>query len=420
MYRQVPLRFHDPDSHEGIDIEHLVLGYNIGPTGSSQDRFRDRLLAKPTLDLGEYRFGAVYDWIEVFIDTGKHRAAGQHHNRLKKLAEAYGGFSGLTVYDKRRRLGVSGQQIVVRLFDPEPSGLRLALLSFLRDHCAPSTKLSSVVVTGLELSLDVYPNLGGPIPAINYATRRMLMNELLVKHCIVNEAFAGKSRMPRFHFMRDGRGTTPKLVGKPRGKLATKLALEARDRQMSVEELSARIPKLHSQPFSDATWYFGAQDERLMYRCMNKLIDKQDGRTHTTLPIEQTRARIEVALMDETPLDRVGPHQAGIGMISDLADRPLQKFNQFFQFAFPTFAPSKDDPSLPDAEEWAIFAKTGVAGLQMKQDADDLYWERRKALRARKRGDVLSSHKAMKFSKLNDKVAKAIRRLDERWERDWE
>ena len=56
----------------------------------------------------------------------------------------------------------------------------------------------------------------------------------------------------------------------------------------------------------------------------------------------------------------------------------------------------------------------------MKQDADDLYWERRKALRARKRGDVLSSHKAMMFSKLNDKVAKAIRRLDQRWERDWE
>lgn len=277
MNKHIPLIFNDHSKYAPIDPEHLCLHYTIKPNGLSQPRVRDQLVALPKVDLSEYEFRAAYDWIEIFVETNNRHQARNLQPYLEKLNRTCRAFSACSVLSPARKKYFTGRGFVIRVQNPQPEGLRLLLRAFLRERCQPSMSPSKVRVTGLELSIDIAPRRTLHFESQNYIVRRMLMKELLVKHCFVNEAFLEGDRLPRFHFRRAGRKHTPKIISKPRGAVAARLAVEAAELGIPSETLGARLPKLHKQPFLDATWYFGDRAEQLYFRCMDKTDDHRNG-----------------------------------------------------------------------------------------------------------------------------------------------
>ena len=152
---------------------------------------------------------------------------------------------------------------------------------------------------------------------------------------------------------------------------------------------------------------------------MDKITDNRKGDMADDLSCHRTRSRAEFTLIDETPGDGLGPASVGISSINDLALDGLASFNTLLGFELPTFRRDASDPEIPDRDAWEIFAKTGVAGLAQREDALDVMEGDRDTLRARARQGVQSSGKLLRFSNLNARATKALRRLEKRWRRDW-
>jgi hypothetical protein len=134
----------------------------------------------------------------------------------------------------------------------------------------------------------------------------------------------------------------------------------------------------------------------------------------TELPFKKTRSRIEFTFKDEIPLDGLGPASVCLKDVDQLQLRGLKGFNELLRFDLPTFTPSEAEPNEPDKNEWAIFQKTGIAGLRYYQDVS----ERVHGVKTR-RGDF-SSGNSLRFSDMNRRVKKAITRLGKRWGADWD
>ena len=421
MIRSVPLVFNDPAYHDHADAEHLCLPYTVAPCPNSQRRFAGRLHAIPRLDLSTYEFRAVFDWIEISIETRREHAGVNLQRRLMKLNRDFGAFRTCFVESPTRGKAHSGRGHVIKMQDPAPGGLPGLLRAFLREDCAPGYALDDIPVTGMELSLDVYPAPRFYESEDDYAVRRMLMTELLRKHVAVAEVFREDRRHPRFvhKVYKTGSNTTTQRVVAPRGAAKHRLRMRAHELGLRPLDIASCDPAHHHQPFVDATLYFGQKGERLAYRLMDKITDNRKGDMADDLPCHRTRSRAEFTFVDETPGDGLGPASVGISSIHDLALDGLASFNTLLGFELPTFRPDASDPEVPDRNAWEIFAKTGVAGLAQREDALDVMETDRDTLRARARQRVQSSGKLLRFSDLNMRVTKALRRLEKRWRRDW-
>jgi hypothetical protein len=132
------------------------------------------------------------------------------------------------------------------------------------------------------------------------------------------------------------------------------------------------------------------------------------------LPFNKTRSRIEFTFKDEIPLDGLGPASVNLTHVTDLQMRGLDGFNQLLRFDMPTFTRDEANPNEPDKTEWAIFQKTGIAGLRYHQDVS----ERIHGVTTR-RGHF-SSGKSLRHAEMNRRVLKAIKRLNRAWGADFD
>lgn len=418
MTRSVPLIFNDPAYHAPIDGERLCVTYRVDPCEGSQKRFKGRLYAEPQVDLQEYEFRAVFDWIEVHVETARVFSAVNLQRRLTALNKGFKAFRTCHVTSPTRERWYSGRGHVIKMQDPAPDGLPGLLRAFLREDCVPGYEREEIPVTGVELSLDVYPAPRFCRDEADYAVRRMLMTDLMRKHVAVDEVYRAGQRRPRFVFQDGTRKTTQHLVA-PGGSHIHALRKISRETGAKYRDVASCDPESHHQPCIDATFYFGQKGERLLYRQMDKITDNRAGDVADDLPYPKTRSRLEFTFMDQTPGDGLGPRSVGIQNITDLALDGLTSFNTMLIFELPTFDRDKRDPGVPDQQAWEIFAKTGVAGLSQRDDAFDLLVGDRDALRQKSRREVVSSGRNLRYSTMNSRVTKALRRLQERWRRDW-
>lgn len=416
MYRQIPLIFNDPGYHEGLDMEHLCLGYRVVPTDALQRRFRNKLMAAPTIDLSTYEFRAVFDWIEILVETEKKEVAVNLQSWLMKMNREHGAFRSCFVTGAQRDVRSFGRVHVIKMQDPQPAGLRSLLRGFLLEKCRAWAKLSDIRVTGLELSLDVYP-CPRVYSGAAYRVARMQMTELLRKHVSVNEVYRKGLRRPRFVFAKGGGSSKPEYLLQSPRRLARLASLDGKGTGLSAADLAARFAVYHRQPFIDATFYHGRRGERLHYRCMDKVTDNRSGADADDLPLEQTRSRLELTFIDEVPGDGLGPATVDIRSVGDIAPFGLRRFNVMLLFELPVFAVDAGNPEVPDEEEWKIFSKTGVGGLCHKLSSDASYHRDRAALRAKHRQESISSGTLLRYRDFNRRVSKALVRLERRWMR---
>ena len=82
MIKDIPLLFNDAKYPGSIDRDHLCLPYTLAPHTGSQARFRNRLVGTPVINLSEYEFKAVFDWLEIHLPTKGHHQAKNVHAKL--------------------------------------------------------------------------------------------------------------------------------------------------------------------------------------------------------------------------------------------------------------------------------------------------------------------------------------------------
>jgi hypothetical protein len=417
MRATVPLRFYDPAYEAGLPLHSLQLSYSIRAINLSQRRFQDKLIAEPSVNLSSYEFDAVFTWIEIYLAPQSYFTTTNLYRYLMKQNGNFGAFRGCHVTSLSSKDPARGHAFKVRFQDPNPEGLRLFLTAFLGRHCQPGSSIFDVSLTGMEVSIDIYPRrrLRTEKECI---IDRMIMTELIRKHLSVCDAFREGRRRPRFVYDKQGALETQPLIALADASAAW-INTEARRSGWTSMDFAARHPEAHHQPFIDSTFNFGEQGERLHYRCIDKITDNRSGAGALPLPPAAQRSRLELTLIDEAPGDGLGPASIGIKTLFDIDNRGVRWLNALLVFDAPVFARNPNNPASPDPDEWLIFSRSGVAGLAHKVDADILFDGEPWALRALKRRKGLSSGSLPRYQDFNHKVKRGLERLEKRWRKGW-
>ncbi|UWR12346.1 hypothetical protein [Sulfitobacter mediterraneus] len=421
MNKHIPLLFADPEYHKGLDPEHLCLSYSVQPIRLHQQRFENLLVAEPAVNLSHYEINAVFDWLEIFVQIKGRQPATNIQSSLKRLNKIYSAFHSSHVKGPSRETGHFGEQFVIKMQDPRPKGLRLLLRALMDQYCSEGMEFDEIPLTGLELSLDVYPARKMGFETEAYEARRMLMTEVLRKHIFVHAAHRQKGRRPRFTFVHPGASisTTENQIKASKREIRAKLSSEEYTSGIAIEDLASQVPSLHTQAFLDGTFYFGKKNERLFYRCMDKIDNERNGTTAIPLPLKETRSRIELTFIDEVSGDGKGPTSADLISIDHIATRRLAGFNDLLIFGIPTISKAKTCIDEPNEEEWEVFSKSGVAGLSLMHDVREEVDAALSGKPLKGRKALLSTGKFGRYSALNRRVAKAFKALGHRWHRDW-
>jgi hypothetical protein len=395
-----------------IDPDALRLTYAFRPAGT-QNRLKDRLVGEPQVDLADYQFRAVFDWIEIGLPTGKELAAINVHKILMKLNKRHKGFYSCLVLGPQREKHHRGQYFIVKMQEPQPEGFVVLLREFLKTWGRRDDDLWDMPIVGLEMSLDAYP-VGAGMSDTDRALVRMRMTGLMRKHLQMYDVFREGRRQPRFTY---GPSKVTDMMLRP-DSVAKKFP-DFLASGLSKEDFAACHARFLRQPFIDSTFYYGEKDEQLHFRSMDKITDKRTEMGAEDLDAKNRRSRLEFTFVDEVPGDGRGPDSLKFRTVVDLLTQGFAATQQFLLFDLPTFGRGADEHNEPDAEEWAVFCKSGVLGLTYKLDVEDRLKADPRLRHAMGRRTFNSAGRCLKYSSLNRRVGRAIQRLEKRWQAAW-
>lgn len=373
----------------------LSLEYVDEPVKLVQPRVVGRRAVKPAIDLGDYSCRAALDWLDISFELGR-------PTQFRYVQHVIESVTSRLAFVEPASPGPGGVDTIfnVRVQDPHLHQIR---------ECARSLEAkfggkSEPYVYGLEVSVDFYPS----VPSDD---SRGLMTAVLSRHFWPSRDVVSKLRdRPRFAWGRRARQTMRTL------------GLDRRDDDILLNTAGDRHPTL------DATYYIGQRIGRAMWRVMDKVRDRQRSRRWLDLPDAEKRARVEVRL------DRLELKQLGVISLKDLLSFNLASLQgQYFQFMLPTFT-SPGGPYSNHDKYWERyrherFLATGVVGLQaMDEERERLRKVNRpelvRQLRAKgvkvapaRRAGSGRNGTLIAYKELNDRVAMALRKLQEREER---
>lgn len=375
----------------------LSLEYVDEPVKLVQPRVVGRRTLKPAIDLGSYSCRAVLDWLDVSFELSRPTQFRYVQQIIKEVTSR-------NAFVKAASSGPGGTDTIfnVRLQEPH-----------LRQVCECARLLetkygvkSEPYVSGLEVSVDFRPTVHS-----DYHRARLVA--VMSRHLWPNRDVITKAGdRPRFAWDRGGNYTRHTLNA---------YSDDADPLLNTSGDLS---------PAFDATYYLGQRIGGTMWRVMDKVIDRQqvDLGLWRDLPDADKRARVEVRL------DRLELKQLGITGLGNLLRFNLASLQgSYFQFMLPTFSSPGGLFSNHD-RHWekhrqARFLAAGVVGLQaMDGERQRLQKASRpemvRQLRARgvkvepaRRAGSGRNGTLMAYEELNDRVAMALRKLQEREER---
>lgn len=415
--RHVSLDFEKGDPAEQCLVPAHVrrLDYHCHAAASRQARLQGRLALEPDVDLADYTMQAVIDWIELgFVTADRHQSLniGGHIN--KTLAKA-GWREDSHVHGVERKDGYLGQVFLVRVNDPTPEKIR-RVCSAIQSFCRlrPRADGRSFVITGIEVAVDIRPALKDPEPE-ERVRARWRMSELLRKHLAVRPGLLTTERdLPRVTF-EDAQARRTKKILEPRKEMPGQ-APQSLDLRL---RLASQAHGKHVKPPLDGTFYVGADDAPVMLRLQDKTADSHGaGKGRVLLADADRRSRIEVRawlprpdearLLASRGLKEITGKETGwrcpLETLEDLRDAKFEALRRpFFDFAIPTVpAVAGKRGAKPDPEQWAVFERSGVFGLDLYQRA-----------RATKSLGAKGYNEA--YTELNERARKALVHLSKRW-----
>jgi len=378
--------------------EPQVLSYVVKPQEAPQARFRNRVVAKPDVDLRDYRVRAVIDWLDVTV-TLRERTQFQHLQ--KPVLERTGMLPFIAPVEKVP----GGATTIFRIRFQEA---RLAMVL----HCLDEIRqtygfVEEPRIAGMEISVDFTPRV-----ASERARHRMF--GVLARHLFPKvDIVANPYDRPRFKWGR-GKSRTRYLIG-DRNRLSDGLDLL----RWPLADLAAPV---------DATFYVGRQHGRSQWKVMDKILDQQNltAGTRVLLPEGSRRARVEVTLNEEELSD------LKIGTMDGLRRfRFATLQGRYFQFMLPTFATRSDRLSKAVVEFWESnrrrrFMTAGIVGLIIMDHATAGFRAVRRREVVRRLGMMRRQVKAptragtgsagafVAYEELNRQVSRQLEKLGER------
>lgn len=180
---------------------------------------------------------------------------------------------------------------------------------------------------------------------------------------------------------------------------------------------------------ADATFYVGERDGEVMWRVMDKVIDRQNRQAGTWVELEEREKRVSV----EVTLGWKELHRLGVRELADLRTFSFTKLQgSYLSFRLPTFRDTAGPPTLGtlsnrviEGSRGRIFKDVGVLGLGA-YDASRGAWLKphRNGMRAelRRRGrepgrprvGTGSTGTTVAWERMNKKVGMALRHLQQR------
>lgn len=405
-----------------IAVNGALQAYRLRPCTSIERRFNGRLDVLPSLNLDDYEFDAVIDYLRIELTSSKPMSPINVYKKLRAAAIEPGWIKALPLPGETKWLAT---RFTMRIDDPTPASLhgRIDAIRKMGDFdCDGRLAL-------LEVSIDIYPKARGDEVA------RIMMTDHLRRHILPNPAIwrdvTTGDTWPRWVGNPDPKKTRPDgtperpsphyLVGKGEAELNEHLA-------------RGRFSNRKPAP-SNATTYFGCSASgRGMIRIMDKVIDKQSrGKgAYVALKPADRRTRIEVELSGPALEAFLGdPH---VDRLHEVDFRKLR--SEFFEFAkptvpeFPLAVPGGPASSLGTVivdfehqKEISTFHVAGAVGLHLLQQHRAKKMRRRRKAALRRRGIALDRERQglgksgflLSYETLNDKCENALRRINRAW-----
>ncbi|OWY08735.1 hypothetical protein B6V74_13005 [Thioclava sp. F42-5] len=314
----------------------LELPHRLERLENKQRRLAGRFSLVPVIDLNSYRFHAVYDWISFKMHLGRPTQVQHVQRELRKFLDR-----DSHIHAEDMTAGSVFTTCTIKI--QEPANLT-AIHTIHRALAAAFGEALRSRVTGLEVSLDVYPRE----PSDN--ARSALLGALQRTIWTDRDVWAKADSRPRSTHGR-GAQATRKLSPSP---------------ELDDFNRSRLAAENHEHPAIDGTMYLGAKSDAVMIRLMDKVIDTQrpDG-TYLDLPENKKRVRVETTITG-TELERLGV--SDIPSLQNLRPEDLQR--HYFRFMLPTFAHCSPPTTrtamlglVKDTARANTYLRSGVTGL---------------------------------------------------------
>ncbi|MCW7546273.1 hypothetical protein N7I30_21100 [Aurantimonas litoralis] len=383
----------------------VSLSYSEQSLLNSQARLAGRYTLVPDVNLEAFRRKAVIDWVDLGFWLERETQA-IHVKRWIDASLGMNCFSELVPLDVEDERSQTGTLFSVTLQEPT-----IALMIAAQKAMEQKFGLQMHgLIRAIEFSIDFRPR--SPCPD----ARTKMLTVLQRHHFPPGEILRTRRDRPRFTWGR-GNAHTAALLPLSDGRSNDHL-------EVSTDQ--------DRQPVGDANYYTGRKGGPVMWRLMDKEVDRQNHNAGTATYLSETekRTRIEVTL--ET--DEV--RRLGIEFIHDLRRYPFEKLrDSYFDFMMPTFKRGNTGvmgmvTDRQEEDRRRKFLKTGMIGLREMDDA----LERRRAHHRPKLIEHLHERKLkvkpedrsgrgpfktyVAYKELNKAVEVALRNLREREERE--
>jgi len=370
---EVPIKFNKFPKWSPL-TDPPVLSYSVSEyisdsASNPQPVLRGRLIAKPDIDLNAYHCKAVFDWIEIRLQTLATHQAMNIARYCNKHLGALGSRSKVYVSGLDRKGGFMGSDFIVRVQQPEKSEFFALLEVLVAKYKTGHASIKELQIMGLEVSVDFWVRGTAKFSADKTNLLRWQMTEVLRRHLKPGPELTEKENcFPRFYSDQGSKGSATFMLDSSLAKLTgTQIKKVA---ELGVET-SVLVPfrlGAHQQCPIDTTNYIGAKDFCYQIRVMDKITDNRDPEkgTFDKLPLNECRSRMELTAI-ETPNDWNGPAGLDIATLSDLTAADLKVIRKpFFEFFLPTFNAVDELSDMPfktNVTEHHVFERSGVYGL---------------------------------------------------------
>lgn len=393
------------------------------PGTSVQRVLRDRLIARPQIDLNQYRCKAEIDWLELFLETPGRRQAVNLHRAITRMLEELGSKSTVFVSGPNRKSGYKGTRFLLRFQQPKPAELRRVLEKIVEKYLPDQTP-DALFLMGIEVSVDFYATKPTTRSETELNLLRWQMVDVLRRHLRPEPVLTDSERgWPRTYGGAYGGDGATFLLNPSAADLSASLVPLTAKYDLPASTFVPLDLKKHTQPAVDRTAYIGAREGVISLRSMNKITDRRDPEAGTVLPLrlKDCRARLEVTLQGE--FGQVGGHGAiGLERVADLYGFDFQKELRklVFEFFLPTFGAPCETASLGfpvKASEVEVFKRSGVYGLDRLHRAihDINLCRHQQGVLADKPVTLRRKGRLVSWEEMNKKVNRALDRLSKDW-----
>ena len=389
----------------------VELAFTVAGVDRSQRRFREKVKFAPEIDLKEYRFNAIVDFIEF-------RVAFTRKTNAQSVQSILINFLGRNSHIQPIDIGAGSAASVfdIRIQEPKSLACVLKIYAALEKQFGERTE---PLITKVEFSVDAYP--------------RVPSDEARAKLFGVMQ----RTILPKFDFLTDADSRPRSSIGESTGGKhdMNNRKLLPFGRPHENDLLLWHRHEDHHAPWLDGTMYIGAKRDNVMIRPQDKESDQQNkaANTFVALSENQKRVRIEVTLQGQALLDN------GIFELSALKDFSFARLQgKFFQFMLPTFPAHRITPGswLGSAKHYLEgyrargFLKSGMLGLdfmdaqrtintdQITNDMQRSVGRRCITIR-RQRSGTGHNRDYVAYDELNRCVATALRLLEQREASAW-